>query len=70
MKNWQTTVGGILASSGISLQLINDNTVKIIGIVVGAIGALLMGVFATQEKKEPKKDVNSILGTDRPDDRK
>ena len=68
MKNWQTTVGGILASSGISLQLINDNTVKIIGIVVGAIGALLIGVFATQEKKEPK-DVNSILGTDRPNDR-
>ena len=69
MKNWQTTVGGILASSGISLQLIDDNIIKIIGIIASAIGALLIGVFATQEKKEPKKDVNSILGTDRPNDR-
>ena len=68
MKNWQTTVGGILASSGISLQLIDDNIIKIIGIIASAIGALLIGVFATQEKKEPK-DVNSILGTDRPNDR-
>lgn len=43
MKNWKTTLGGILSAAGVSMQASNDNTVKIIGGVIAAVGLLLLG---------------------------
>lgn len=43
MKNWKTTFGGILVAGGTAMQASADATVNIIGIIVGAIGALVLG---------------------------
>lgn len=55
MKNWKTTLGGILAAAGVSMQASNDSTIKIIGGVVAALGLLFMGGSA--------KDKNVTGGT-------
>lgn len=44
MKNWKTTLGGILAASGTAMQASEDAQTKLIGVVIGAIGALIMGL--------------------------
>ncbi len=44
MKNWKTTLGGILAASGTAMQASEDANTKLIGVVSGAIGALIMGL--------------------------
>lgn len=55
MKNWKTTVGGMLATVGMSLQLSNDPTMHTIGVVVAGLGTLLLGASA--------KDNNVTGGT-------
>lgn len=43
MKNWKTTLGGILAATGTAMQASDDPTVKIIGYVIGGVGLILLG---------------------------
>ena len=45
-KNWKTTVGGFLIAAGTALQASEDSTVKITGIIIGALGGLLLGATA------------------------
>lgn len=46
MKNWKTTLGGILAAAGTAMQSSDDSTVKIIGQIAGVIGLILLGSSA------------------------
>lgn len=55
MKNWKTTLGGVLTASGIAMQASDNGTTKIIGVVTGIIGSLLLGGSA--------KDSNVTGGT-------
>jgi hypothetical protein len=48
MKNWKTTVAGIVLSIGGSLQLSDDSTVKSVGAILVGIGGLFLGLFAKQ----------------------
>jgi poly(3-hydroxyalkanoate) synthetase len=43
MKNWKTTIGGILAATGTAMQASDNQTVKVLGYVLGGIGLLLLG---------------------------
>lgn len=43
MKNWRTTLGGILAATGTAMQASEDHNIKLIGYVVGGIGLILLG---------------------------
>lgn len=43
MKSWKTTLGGLLAASGIALQTSDNATIKTIGVVLGVVGTLLLG---------------------------
>lgn len=46
MKNWKTTVGGILSATGIAMQASDNPTVKLIGYFVAGAGVLLIGASA------------------------
>ena len=46
MKNWKTTLVGILTASGTALQASENPTVKIIGQIIGVVGLILLGVVA------------------------
>lgn len=43
MKNWKTTVGGMLAAIGTAMQASDSPNVKLAGAVVGAIGLAILG---------------------------
>lgn len=43
MKNWKTTLGGTLVAIGTTMQTSEDAQLKTIGLVVCAIGALILG---------------------------
>lgn len=55
MKNWKTTVGGILSAAGIGLAGGGSGTLHIVGTILASVGALLMGGAA--------KDSNVTGGT-------
>ena len=55
MKSWLTSLGGILVAIGTPLAAANDPNIKLIGVVIGAIGALILGIGA--------KDFNVTGGT-------
>lgn len=55
MKNWMTSLGGIMMAIGTSLNQSDDATMKLIGGVMAAVGALLLGIAA--------KDFNVTGGT-------
>ena len=46
MKNWKTTLGGILAAIGLFLSNSENPTLKLIGQVIAPFGAFLMGAVA------------------------
>lgn len=46
MKNWKTTLSGILTASGLSMQASSDKTVQLIGWIVAAIGAAFLGAVS------------------------
>lgn len=46
MKDWKTTLGGLLNSLGLAATLWPDGRVAAIGTAVAAVGALLTGVSA------------------------
>lgn len=45
-KNWKTTLGGILAAAGTAMQASSNGTVKLMGIIAGAVGVGLLGLTA------------------------
>lgn len=46
MKDWKTTLGGILNSLGLAATLWPDGRVAAIGTAVAAVGALIAGTAA------------------------
>lgn len=46
MKNWKTTIGGIVVACGAACQLSDNPTVKIIGWVLVTCGSVFFGVNA------------------------
>lgn len=46
MKNWKTTVGGLLLAIGTPLSQSSDETLKYIGTIMTALGALILGLAA------------------------
>jgi len=46
MKNWKTTVGGILSAIGAALVLVDNIYAKFVGGVLAAGGVLLIGIAA------------------------
>ena len=45
MKNWKTTLGGILAGLG-TLLLAGEGTYKLIGSILLGLGTLILGIAA------------------------
>jgi hypothetical protein len=46
MKNWKTTLFGIITACGVGMSNSDDVIVKTIGIILGIIGPVLFGVSA------------------------
>lgn len=46
MKNYKTTIGGLLAAIGLSLTAMDNPTLKMTGTVLAAIGTFLTGTGA------------------------
>ena len=46
MKNWKTTLGGILSATGLTLTASGSSTLHTVGIIMAAAGALLTGLGA------------------------
>ena len=46
MKNWKTTIGGILSTIGAGLLLIDSVYMKFFGSILTAGGVLLIGIAA------------------------
>lgn len=46
MKSWKTTLGGILASVGITLGNSEDKTLALIGQILAAAGTFIIGLSA------------------------
>ena len=51
MKNWKTTLGGILLAFGGPLSAATTGYVQITGMVLSFVGALLLGKSALDAKK-------------------
>ena len=47
MKNWKTTLGGIVTAVGLFLVTMPNPTLHLIGQVLAPIGAALVGIAAT-----------------------
>ena len=47
VKDWKTTIGGVLAAIGGPLALYAEGWVQQVGVLLGALGALCLGTFAT-----------------------
>lgn len=50
LKNWKTTLGGIMLTVGIALTASNNTTTHLIGVILSAAGALLGGSTAADAK--------------------
>lgn len=46
MKNWKTSLAGLLTALGVVLSQSGDETLKPVGVIVTGLGALLTGIFA------------------------
>jgi hypothetical protein len=55
MKNWKTTVGGILLGVGTPLAAAGEGIYKTIGVALATVGGLIVGITA--------KDSNVTGGT-------
>ncbi len=56
MKNWKTTVGGVLMSCGTLLMTSSDSIVHTVGLVCNIAGGLLLGTSAVDAAtKNPVK---------------
>ena len=54
MKNWKTTLGGILAAVGTYLANSQTGTLNIVGQCLNIVGMLLLGGAAVDYKKTEK----------------
>jgi hypothetical protein len=50
MKNWKTTLGGILLGVGTPLATAGEGIYKVVGTILATIGGLLIGVEAADSK--------------------
>lgn len=55
MKNWKTTLGGILAAVGLALTANSNAIIHTAGICVAAIGTLLAGTAAADSSNTIQK---------------
>lgn len=46
MRNWKTTLGGLLSALGLGMSAMQDPTMHTVGIALAAIGTLLTGAGA------------------------
>lgn len=58
MKDWKTTLGGILNSLGLAATLWPDARVAAIGTAVAAVGALMAGVSAQDAANAARAQVS------------
>jgi len=50
MKNWKTTLGGILAAIGLGMSAADNAVLHLVGVITAAIGAFLTGSQAADAK--------------------
>jgi hypothetical protein len=50
LKNWKTTLGGIISAVGLAMTTIADPVINTAGTIVAAIGTLLVGGAAADGK--------------------
>lgn len=50
MKNVKTTIGGWLAAIGIGMQAVDNSTIKLIGVIINAVGTIILGHNAQDSK--------------------
>ena len=50
VKNWKTTLGGILMSIGAPLAAAGEGIYKTVGMIMTAVGGLLLGISAADSK--------------------
>ena len=55
MKNWKTTLFGLITALGVGCIQSTDPTVQVIGKILAVVGPILLGLFA--------KDSNVTGGT-------
>lgn len=48
MKNWMPTAAGFLAAFGLLLSQMDNPTVKMVGLILGAAGTALLGIVTKQ----------------------
>lgn len=51
MKNWKTTLGGLLSAVGAVLQVSENIYIKNAGVILVAVGLMLLGGSAADSKK-------------------
>jgi hypothetical protein len=51
MKDWKTTLGGVLVALGGPLAAAGEGWVQALGVVLSSAGALLLGLQAVDKKK-------------------
>ncbi len=54
LKDWKTTIGGILIAIGGPLAATGEGSIQTIGVILGAVGALLLGTSATGNPTKKK----------------
>ena len=52
MKDWKTTLGGIITSIGLFLLNVDNPTLKLIGQILAPIGTLLIGFNAQDQNSK------------------
>jgi len=50
MRNWKTTIGGIMLGLGVPLSTAGEGIYQTLGIILATIGGLLVGVSAQDSK--------------------
>jgi hypothetical protein len=60
MKNWKTTLFGIIGALGVSLLASNDSTLHTIGVIIAALGVLGNGAMAKDKNVTGGNTDNNI----------
>ena len=51
MKNWKTTLGGILGAVGLALSASSDQRIQLAGLALGMVAATWFGYHAQDKAK-------------------
>lgn len=46
MKNWKTTIGGLMVSAGLAMQNSDDQIIRTVGGIFIVVGPIILGVSA------------------------